>query len=431
MGNTWRVVENAAAAGLVLASVAPFEPPEGYACSGRRSTSKGFWMGGALNHVFVHAADGRRPANVAPSGIFPPRYVFDVSFWVLDETLYTPSDVIAVAIAADGCVQSVDFENEIVAVPRDANISQGAALRSIVYRIQYQSRTGPESRESMLRRHDGVRDRLAAALFPSIMVRGSTRFQQPFVERIVASPRRETVVHLKGFGSGLSERNLFEVALPLVVAEVERVAALALAASSPSDARGDDGMPVKIVWDGDPFQEDCYTALIPKLADHFASSPSVRLSVCAYRCRNADGSVDEAYESGSPESAFEASWGRALSAAVKEDLSFEVRPIGPPDGMKSWTEVAASSDAWHTIWATLGARSLRSTGAKHVVVVGGGECTAQEWSKAGEETEWMVIDVLRPGRNGGGDEGPAIPKSATSGSVYRVRGGGEPPGKTR
>ena len=66
-----------------------------------------------------------------------------------------------------------------------------------------------------------------------------------------------------------------------------------------------------------------------------------------------------------------------------------------------------------------------------VVVVGGGECTAQEWSKAGEETEWMVIDVLRPGRNGGGDEGPAIPKSATSGSVYRVRGGGEPPGKTR
>eukprot|EP00946_MAST-07B_sp_MAST-7B-sp1_P001708 g1708.t1 len=298
-------------------------------------------MGGALNHVFVHAAEGQRPGGVAPAGIFPPSFEFDVSFWVLDEALYTPSDTLAVTIAADDCVRSVNLQDEIFAVPRDSRISQGAVLRSVVYRIQYQSNTGPESRESMLSRHDRVRAQLAAKLFPSILVRGSTRFQEPFVEKIMSSPGRERVVHLKGFGSGLSEIVLFDVAFPLVVSEIERIAALE------NDLR-----PVKILWDGDNFRADSYTAIIPKLAEHFASSSRVQLSLCACRCRNQNGRLDPKYEEGSPESEFEASWKDALG----ETFDLEVRPIGPPDGFTTWTEVGASSDAWYTIWATLGAR---------------------------------------------------------------------------
>lgn len=408
MGNTWRAVESAAAAGLVLASVKSFEPPEGYSCSGRRSTSRGFWIDGALNHVFVSAAEKHRPISVAPSGIFPPSYMFDISFWVLDEVLYSDSDFLAVAIGTDECVRSVDFQNSISAVPRDSRISQGASLRSLVYRITYQSETGPESRESMLLRHDNLRAHVASILFPAILVRGGQSFQKPYVDRLVMAPDRDKVIHLKGFGSGLSGANL-AFSLPLLVAEIERIAFSGFIASN------DVAVSVKLVWDGDPYEFDGYTALIPQLLDHFEEhSPRLRLSLCAYRCRNPDGSLDRKYEEGSPEVDFNSSWSNILADKWSD---VEVRHLAPPDGVKSWEELDSRTSEWYTIWATLGVRSLGSTGSLHVIVVGGGECTKQEYLQAGQETEWVIINVKRNGR------GPSIISPQTTSDIVRIPGG--------
>lgn len=115
-GNTWRVVEQAHAAGLVLAMVRPFTPPPGYTCSGRRGREAGFWIGGALDHVFVRA--GR--CDGTPS-LFPPMFFFDVSFWVLDEAAFDPAALQAAFTAPDDCGCLVSFEpastEAIYAVP--------------------------------------------------------------------------------------------------------------------------------------------------------------------------------------------------------------------------------------------------------------------------------------------------------------------------
>ncbi len=181
MGNTWRAVENAAWGQLVLAAVPPFAPPEGYYCSGRRSTARGFFLGGALNHVFVPADDARRPAGVPPAGLHPPTYTFDVSFWVLDAAKYTPAAVLAVCCACEPCVRRCTLEHEIVARPRDTRIAT-KEIPSMAFRVTYRSTTGPETRTSMLARHDALRATLGRTLYPTILVRGSMAFQEPFVQ---------------------------------------------------------------------------------------------------------------------------------------------------------------------------------------------------------------------------------------------------------
>ena len=182
-GNTWRSVEYAAAARFVLGAVLPFVPPEGYYCSGRRGTQKSFWLGGALNHVFVDATAAKRPPFVGPSGIHPTEFTFDVSFWILDEMKYDDVNVITTVMQGDPNVRSIVFENEIWAVPRDVLIATNE-IRSMVFRIKYQSSTQPMSREMMLEVHDALRETLGRALYPVILVRGSRAFQQPFLQNM-------------------------------------------------------------------------------------------------------------------------------------------------------------------------------------------------------------------------------------------------------
>ena len=54
-GNSWKIVEMAAEAGLILTRVEPFRPGNfpGYCPTGYRGQSKGFLLEGALNHVFT------------------------------------------------------------------------------------------------------------------------------------------------------------------------------------------------------------------------------------------------------------------------------------------------------------------------------------------------------------------------------------------
>lgn len=73
--NSWKIVEMAAEAGLVLTVVEPFrgESYLSYSPTGYRGQSKGFLLEGALTHVF------RFPGT--SKSLYPPSYVHDVSFW--------------------------------------------------------------------------------------------------------------------------------------------------------------------------------------------------------------------------------------------------------------------------------------------------------------------------------------------------------------
>lgn len=73
--NSWKIVEMATEAGLILTEVEPFNSEEfpDYRPTGYRSQEKGFLLDGALVHSFVFP-------GVGPS-LFPPTYQHDVSFW--------------------------------------------------------------------------------------------------------------------------------------------------------------------------------------------------------------------------------------------------------------------------------------------------------------------------------------------------------------
>jgi hypothetical protein len=182
-GNTWQSVEAAATSLFILGDVRPFVPPKGYYCSGRRGTEKSFWLGGALNHVFVHADDEKRPPTVAPAGIHPTEFTFDVSFWIMDEAKYEDSNVLSICVGGDDSILSIKYQSEHWSIPRDALIST-SELRSVVYRITYQSQTGPMSRAMMVEKHDALRFMLGLALHPVILVRGSSAFQEEFLEKM-------------------------------------------------------------------------------------------------------------------------------------------------------------------------------------------------------------------------------------------------------
>ena len=183
-GNTWKSVEAAATSLYILGDVRPFVPPKGYYCSGRRGTEKSFWLGGALNHVFVHADEEKRPPRVAPAGIYPTKFTFDVSFWILDEKKYEDSDILSICVGGEvDHLLSIQYQSEHWSIPRDALIST-SDLRSVVYRITYQSQMGPMSRAMMVEKHDALRLKLGLALHPVILVRGSTTFQEQFLEKM-------------------------------------------------------------------------------------------------------------------------------------------------------------------------------------------------------------------------------------------------------
>jgi len=96
--NTWRVVEYAHEAGLVLAAVVPFEPPQEYRCVGRRGRDASFWLGGSLTHVFVKSGASKLSWGIL--SLYPPSYTFDLSFWLIDEAAFDEAEVLRIVRSA-------------------------------------------------------------------------------------------------------------------------------------------------------------------------------------------------------------------------------------------------------------------------------------------------------------------------------------------
>ena len=133
--NSWKIVEMAAEAGLVLTAVEPFKVDEylGYLPSGYRGQSKGFVLEGALTHTFKFP-------GTSPS-LYPPSYVHNVSFWC--EPTDLPDEVKLKAIVAketENMVESVSCIDTF----ESPDISSNRV--SYCYRIIYRSRQAALSR---------------------------------------------------------------------------------------------------------------------------------------------------------------------------------------------------------------------------------------------------------------------------------------------
>lgn len=100
--NSWKVVEMAAEAGLILTRVGPFQSVDypGYLPTGYRGQSKAFLLVGALEHTFGFPG--------VSQSLFPPVYTHDISFWCSQGQFDEFELVTVVEQATEGNVQSLN-----------------------------------------------------------------------------------------------------------------------------------------------------------------------------------------------------------------------------------------------------------------------------------------------------------------------------------
>ncbi len=102
--NSWKAVEMAAEAGLVLTEVEPFNKAvvPSYTPTGYRGRDKQFLLEDSLIHTFMWP-------EVAGNSLFPPKYQHDVSFWCSDSLPFDKSKFTDVVKQVTGnCVESME-----------------------------------------------------------------------------------------------------------------------------------------------------------------------------------------------------------------------------------------------------------------------------------------------------------------------------------
>lgn len=126
--NSWKIVEMAAEAGLVLTAVKPFKAERypGYSPSGYRGQSIGFLLDGALIHIFSF------PGSF--ESLYPPSYTHDVSFWCQRNQLDQAELKEVIVKKTEGMVESVSCIDTFEP-PDDSD------RVSYCYRVVYCSRT--------------------------------------------------------------------------------------------------------------------------------------------------------------------------------------------------------------------------------------------------------------------------------------------------
>ena len=131
--NSWKIVEMAAEAGIVLTSVEPF-PLEEHPCyipTGYRGLSKGFLLAGALVHTFKFPG--------ISESLYPPVYYHDISFWCSLDDFHKCELISAIKQVTKDCVQSIDCIDEYKPFSLPDKVS-------VCYRLSYCSLTGVLSR---------------------------------------------------------------------------------------------------------------------------------------------------------------------------------------------------------------------------------------------------------------------------------------------
>lgn len=126
--NSWKIVEMAAEAGLVLIAVKPFKAEHypGYSPSGYRGQSKGFLLEGALKHTFSFPGSAE--------SLYPPSYTHDISFWCRQDQLDEAKLTEVIVKETEDMVESVTCIDTFES-PNDSD------RVSYCYRMVYCSRT--------------------------------------------------------------------------------------------------------------------------------------------------------------------------------------------------------------------------------------------------------------------------------------------------
>lgn len=138
-GNTWQIIQCAAAAKLVLQD-AHFFPMEaltalGYYSVGYQSREKAFWTEGGITHVFCHEARGHKSC-------FPITWRRGISFWITDEALFTQDRLVDV-LHEHFPLETMDLAISLL----DEYRCKNSGRKSVTYRLDISSPVMALSRE--------------------------------------------------------------------------------------------------------------------------------------------------------------------------------------------------------------------------------------------------------------------------------------------
>ena len=193
---------------------------------------------------------------------------------------------------------------------------------------------------------------------------------------IAALPK--PIVHYKGFASRMLLKGASLPSAQLVIddegherAEIERLAEALIDAIC-------DVKPATIVWDGDAFASDSFTALLPRICEHI---PGVQLCAFAYSEWGDDG--------------FEENWAPVLSALpTKSPLTLVIVPSTEGDAAVSSSAPLAGHlplNPHDYKYVRLGRFALEATGAKRIFLLGGGGVAVEESALALNDEPRCVV----------------------------------------
>lgn len=234
-------------------------------------------------------------------------------------------------------------------------------------------------------------------------------------DAIAALPK--PIVHLKGFASRIllsgasAPSNLMpgeESKIESETAEAERLAAQLLEAICASK-------PATLVWDGDGYSVDSFTALVPKVAERL---PGIHLVAFAY----------ESWGNGG----FEKNWLPVVTALpTPSPFTVVIVPNSEADADLGPHAADQPLNVHDVKYVRLGRIGLQATGSKEIFSLGGSGVAIEETALALKDDPPSTITVafvrrwVRP--PGGGQDAPPAPRalelehSATRFSLMRAQ----------
>jgi len=174
-------------------------------------------------------------------------------------------------------------------------------------------------------------------------------------------PTPEATVHIKGFGSGLSE-NVDEAVLDDILRSKCEM----------------------VVWDGDPFEETGFTKMVPKFLEKNAQSKALAFVL--------DYEVDD----------FRASWEKVIERypgrirVVKVDLKPPIWRDAADHGITKELQDVQGLPDWAQEYFLMGRLACKATGSKQIFSLGGGGISAHEaQASTTSGTAWTIYALSR------------------------------------
>ena len=166
-GDTWQIVEAAAASNFILTDCFKWENMEGYNSSGYRSSSRNFHTRDGVTHIFSQD-------NFGKIDLQPLTWKHDMSIWVLKEDLFDEDDLTTQIklIAGDENIDQIDCIDSLRVTPRDEAINGTNKTLTNCYTVRYKNKNNRAlSKKKCLELQFKVREQLSKSMNGTISVR--------------------------------------------------------------------------------------------------------------------------------------------------------------------------------------------------------------------------------------------------------------------